>query len=282
MTCTTRSTNSCASRVPRGLDTRRMRFELRAWAHDSLREHGVTLPASAHRCDTRQGLRTECGRTRRVAEARGELRCNTWILKVPARPQRGAVPRQHHHRRILEGARRPRRDLRGRAQALDGIIRSDRWFTLPGVVAIIVTGVSLATCCTCPLLGTRVDPVVADPVLHLGDHVPVRRGAVAEEAAGQCARRPRRDLGRSGVPQAVARVADLGRGRDCRADSRAVPHGDEAGLTSAGRGSEPQCIAQAPRACNPLSLPRYDRAPCQDFTYRSRRPGRVTSPTSAT
>ena len=30
-----------------GLDTRRMRFELRAWAHDSLREHGVTLGADA-------------------------------------------------------------------------------------------------------------------------------------------------------------------------------------------------------------------------------------------
>ena len=30
---------------------------------------------------------------------------------------------------------------RARAQALDGIIRSDRWFTLPGVFAIIVTGV---------------------------------------------------------------------------------------------------------------------------------------------
>ena len=30
---------------------------------------------------------------------------------------------------------RPQRRLRARAQALDGIIRSDRWFTLPGVVA---------------------------------------------------------------------------------------------------------------------------------------------------
>jgi len=30
-----------------GLDIRRMRFELRAWAHDSLREHGVTLGADA-------------------------------------------------------------------------------------------------------------------------------------------------------------------------------------------------------------------------------------------
>jgi glyoxylase-like metal-dependent hydrolase (beta-lactamase superfamily II) len=30
-----------------GVDTNRMRFELRAWAHDSLREHGVTLGAGA-------------------------------------------------------------------------------------------------------------------------------------------------------------------------------------------------------------------------------------------
>jgi len=30
-----------------GLDTRRMRFELRAWAHDSLREHGVALGSDA-------------------------------------------------------------------------------------------------------------------------------------------------------------------------------------------------------------------------------------------
>ena len=30
-----------------GLDARRIRFELRAWAHDSLREHGVTLGAEA-------------------------------------------------------------------------------------------------------------------------------------------------------------------------------------------------------------------------------------------
>ena len=36
------------------------------------------------------------------------------------------------------------RDLRARAQALDGIIRSDRIFTTPGVFLIIGTGVWLA------------------------------------------------------------------------------------------------------------------------------------------
>jgi uncharacterized membrane protein len=36
-------------------------------------------------------------------------------------------------------------ELRGRVLAIEGIIRSDRWFTLPGVAAIIVTGVALAT-----------------------------------------------------------------------------------------------------------------------------------------
>jgi uncharacterized membrane protein len=35
-------------------------------------------------------------------------------------------------------------DLRGRAQALDGIIRSDRFFTMPGVFLIIGTGVWMA------------------------------------------------------------------------------------------------------------------------------------------
>jgi uncharacterized membrane protein len=45
-------------------------------------------------------------------------------------------------------------DLRARVQALDGIIASDRWFTLPGVAAIIVTGVWLATLAHLPILAT--------------------------------------------------------------------------------------------------------------------------------
>jgi uncharacterized membrane protein len=47
-----------------------------------------------------------------------------------------------------------RGDLRARAVALEGIIRSDRWFTLPGVIAIIVTGVWLAITLHYPLLRT--------------------------------------------------------------------------------------------------------------------------------
>jgi len=45
-------------------------------------------------------------------------------------------------------------DLRARAQALDGIIRSDRWFTVPGVFLIIATGVSLALIAGLPMLRT--------------------------------------------------------------------------------------------------------------------------------
>lgn len=45
-------------------------------------------------------------------------------------------------------------DLRARAQALDGIIASDRWFTLPGVFAIIGTGVAIALMAGFPILGT--------------------------------------------------------------------------------------------------------------------------------
>jgi uncharacterized membrane protein len=46
-------------------------------------------------------------------------------------------------------------DLRARAQALDGIIQSDRIFTVPGVILIIVTGVMLAMTMHLPILGTK-------------------------------------------------------------------------------------------------------------------------------
>lgn len=42
-----------------------------------------------------------------------------------------------------------------RAQALAGVIASDRLFTVPGVIAIIVTGVLLAMTLHLPILGTR-------------------------------------------------------------------------------------------------------------------------------
>jgi uncharacterized membrane protein len=46
-------------------------------------------------------------------------------------------------------------ELRARAQALDGIIASDRWFTVPGVVLIIATGVAMALQMGYPLLSTK-------------------------------------------------------------------------------------------------------------------------------
>ena len=49
-------------------------------------------------------------------------------------------------------------DLRARAQALDGIIKSDRLFTVPGVLLIIATGVAAgadrATCRCCARSGS--------------------------------------------------------------------------------------------------------------------------------
>jgi uncharacterized membrane protein len=44
--------------------------------------------------------------------------------------------------------------LAARAQALDGIIKSDRVFTVPGVLLIIATGVALAVIGELPLLRT--------------------------------------------------------------------------------------------------------------------------------
>ena len=46
------------------------------------------------------------------------------------------------------------RDPRILHHAMDGIIRSDRWFTLPGVLLIIVTGVLTAMKGGYPLLRT--------------------------------------------------------------------------------------------------------------------------------
>lgn len=45
-------------------------------------------------------------------------------------------------------------DLRARAQALGGIIKADRWFTVPGVLLIVATGVSMALLARLPMLGT--------------------------------------------------------------------------------------------------------------------------------
>jgi uncharacterized membrane protein len=45
-------------------------------------------------------------------------------------------------------------DLRAREQALDGIIKTDRWFTVPGVLLIVATGVSMALLVHLPMLST--------------------------------------------------------------------------------------------------------------------------------
>ncbi len=45
-------------------------------------------------------------------------------------------------------------DPRIMAHTLDGIIRSDRWFTLPGVAAIILAGVGTALTGGFPIFGT--------------------------------------------------------------------------------------------------------------------------------
>jgi uncharacterized membrane protein len=46
------------------------------------------------------------------------------------------------------------RDLRLIASTFDGIIQSDRWFTLPGVIGILVSGIAAAIVGKLPILGT--------------------------------------------------------------------------------------------------------------------------------
>lgn len=45
--------------------------------------------------------------------------------------------------------------LQSRAQALEGVIHSDRWFTLPGVMLIIASGLALAWTLDLPVFGTK-------------------------------------------------------------------------------------------------------------------------------
>lgn len=45
-------------------------------------------------------------------------------------------------------------DPRIMAHTLDGIIRSDRWFTMPGVLAILLFGIGAAMVSHLPVLGT--------------------------------------------------------------------------------------------------------------------------------
>src|SRR3954467_9040801 len=45
-------------------------------------------------------------------------------------------------------------ELRARAQALDGIIKADRWLPVPGVLLIVATGVSMALLAHLPMLST--------------------------------------------------------------------------------------------------------------------------------
>jgi uncharacterized membrane protein len=46
------------------------------------------------------------------------------------------------------------RDLRLIASTFDGISRSDRWFTMPGVIGVLVTGIAAAIVGGLPILGT--------------------------------------------------------------------------------------------------------------------------------
>ena len=45
-------------------------------------------------------------------------------------------------------------DFKQIAATFDGIIRSDRWFTMPGVIGILASGVGAAMAASLPLLGT--------------------------------------------------------------------------------------------------------------------------------
>ena len=76
------------------------------------------------------------------------------------------------------------RDPKLLAHTMDGIIRSDRWFTLPGVVAIIVAGVALAVVRALPAAAHAMDLLDTRAVRDLGHRVRNTRRADAARAQG--------------------------------------------------------------------------------------------------
>ena len=124
-------------------------------------------------------------------------------------------------------------DPRLMAHALDGVIRSDRWFTMPGVLAIIVTGVGLAQSAGYPIFATG---WIWKSLILFGDlRRPLRHlGRAAPEAPANPRRRrigewPDRS---AALPEALLALGDRRRHRDADADRRAVPDGGEEGVSA--------------------------------------------------
>ena len=80
-------------------------------------------------------------------------------------------------------------DLRARAQALDGIIKADRWFTVPGVLLIVATGVCDGAARASAHAGHPLDRRIARAVRRFGAGVrfavgPLQKKLLANVRAG--------------------------------------------------------------------------------------------------
>ena len=130
------------------------------------------------------------------------------------------------------------RDPKLLAHTMDGIIRSDRWFTLPGVVAIIAAGVALAIYGHFPLL--RTPWILWTLVLFAisGIVFSVRVAPMQRRAEGDGRERHARRLRLRTLSRPSTPLGSVGRDRAAHASRRSGIDGIEAELTpSAAPGS---------------------------------------------
>ncbi len=140
-TWSTRSTSTWSSRAPAGCDQGRMRFELRTLGARKPARSRLHADRGAGRRILRKDFELNAAGLAAWLQARGPLDNDLSGTEVAAHRQRRAVPRQHHHRRILEGARGPHRATCAPARRRSTeSSRATGCSRMPGVLLIIVTG----------------------------------------------------------------------------------------------------------------------------------------------
>ncbi len=136
----------------------------------------------------------------------------------------GVFWKVHARYRGYRGARAPRRSTASS--------RAIGLFTMPGVFAIIITGVALAMHAGLSDAAAPVDSLVADPVRRSRGWpspfrvAPLQKKLLANARAGLAG-----TWNEAEYKTSVRCLDAVGRGRDAGAADRRVPHGDEAGVS---------------------------------------------------
>ena len=102
------------------------------------------------------------------------------------------------------------RDVRFIAHTMHGIIRSDRWFTIPGVVVITLAGFLAAIQVGPACSSNRLDFLVTRSLQRFGNRIRVARCASAETDPGAHHEYERQCVPLGSVSIDVSSVGDLG------------------------------------------------------------------------